>query len=387
MRNLSFILIIIITFRHTYAQERNSISVKLMITDKSNYANATFNIIASVFAKNADTIYKYKELHHIKTSNGFATLKIGNGTILYGQFDTIQFDKLTHSIKFEIDWLNSGNYEHLNSLNINAVPYALFAKTLATKGITGPKGDTGLYIRHIYRLNDTIVLYFSDGQSVNYHRIKGADGADGESVLLVSYSQDTLFLQTNQQFYKYSKLTGEQGPTGPPAPLGKYKHYVGERYGGGIVFYVYHDSSGEHGLIVSEINLSEATIWSNYSLSFMPDSCQTSWDGHKATDCIISQVGHAISAALICDTSTHNGLTDWYLPSIGEFYLLIKNYFEVETALKNFGLTPLNLEDMSVSYWTSTELTRERAVRQNMFNLGQNSFKSVAMKVRAIRRY
>jgi hypothetical protein len=46
---------------------------------------------------------------------------------------------------------------------------------------------------------------------------------------------------------------GPQGPIGPAGPpcLGDYTHFIGEEFGGGIVFHVYRDAAGhEHGLIV-----------------------------------------------------------------------------------------------------------------------------------------
>jgi hypothetical protein len=54
-------------------------------------------------------------------------------------------------------------------------------------------------------------------------------------------------------------------------------HYVGELYGGGVVFYV--DQTGDHGLICSMIDLSFSQIWSNNIKILIGQTAQSDWNG------------------------------------------------------------------------------------------------------------
>ena len=151
---------------------------------------------------------------------------------------------------------------------------------------------------------------------------------------------------------------------------------------------MYHDSSGEHGLIVSDKNLSDSFIWSNYDVTFMADSFISAWYGKIGSNGMISQIGHQYSAALLCDTSTHNGYNDWYLPSIGELYVLCKNQMHVDETLRKLNAHTLNLFQNSSTgkYWSSTEVDRVYAMAQ-LGSVSSLQHKSITMKVRAIRKF
>ena len=132
---------------------------------------------------------------------------------------------------------------------------------------------------------------------------------------------------------------------------GGFTHYVGELFGGGVVFYVYKDANGqEHGLVVSLNNQGGSVNWSNIDTSTVGEGAQSSWDGASNTNAIIAQAGHTSSAALTCKNYTGGGFTDWYLPAIDELKLLFSNRFNVNKTIGNTG-TPINYD----SYWSSSE--------------------------------
>lgn len=111
-------------------------------------------------------------------------------------------------------------------------------------------------------------------------------------------------------------ITGN-GTNANPYLIGGAIHYIGELYGGGVVFWV--DHTGEHGLIVSMVDLSSDFIWSNISDLFIGTT--NDWDGAGNTTAIIGQAGHTSSAAKLCDDYTNadygtGTYSDWYLPSI-----------------------------------------------------------------------
>jgi hypothetical protein len=163
------------------------------------------------------------------------------------------------------------------------------------------------------------------------------------------------------------------------------KHYIGEYYGGGIVFYVY--DNGYHGLIAAPGNLNggAAIQWSN---------SVGRWTGATGDGLGAGSMNTAlIVAAQLADNPTGNFASracadflwpdlygvligDWYLPSKYELNLLFLQYAVVG------GFTP-------DYYWSSTETSEFHAVAQ-YFGSGQqydDGAKSYPCKVRAIRAF
>jgi hypothetical protein len=171
---------------------------------------------------------------------------------------------------------------------------------------------------------------------------------------------------------------------------GSSSHYVGELYGGGVVFWV--DQTGQHGLIVSMIDLSIAQAWSNVSSTSIGPAAQSDWDGLSNSNAIIGQATHTDSAAKLCldytnvDYSTGT-YSDWYLPSIAELNHLWNNFYEVQKTLTNNGnasTTPL----VKGFYWSSSEYN---FINAWYFNYGYGSmiynYKTNTYYVRAVRAF
>jgi hypothetical protein len=133
-----------------------------------------------------------------------------------------------------------------------------------------------------------------------------------------------------------------------------FSHYIGEYFGGGVIFHLWKDSLGvEHGLVVDKTDLSTGSNWSNITTTLVGISAQSSWDGLSNSNAIVAQVGHTNSAAALCLNSTNGGQSDWYLPSIDELLILWNNRFIVNKRLATISgsstMPPL------ANYWSSTE--------------------------------
>lgn len=167
---------------------------------------------------------------------------------------------------------------------------------------------------------------------------------------------------------------------------GGFTHFVGEQYGGGVVFHVFKDAAGiEHGLVVSLTDQSASATWSNVTGSLVGVSAQSSWDGLSNSTAIIGQPAHASSAAKQCLDLVSGGQSDWYLPSRDELTTLYNAQFNVNRALSAIsGATQLS----EVYYWSSTEYVAASAWAIT-FNSGTTSIgaKGVANYVRAIRTF
>lgn len=134
---------------------------------------------------------------------------------------------------------------------------------------------------------------------------------------------------------------------------GGFTHYIGEAFGGGVIFHLWKDAQGvEHGLIVDKTDLSTGQAWSNISQTLIGATAQSSWDGLSNSNAIVGQAGHTNSAAALCLNSTNGGQSDWYLPSEQELNMLSSNYYTVARSLTQIsGATQLQ----NATYWSSTE--------------------------------
>ena len=171
-------------------------------------------------------------------------------------------------------------------------------------------------------------------------------------------------------------------------------HYVGESYGGGIVFYV--SDNGKHGLIAATSDQIINTRWYGGSYTNTRARADGVGAGFKNTSIIISVQSGTYSpaydgasfAAAVCNeyAVTKDGVTygDWYLPSKHELNLLF-----LQRALVG------NFPNVSGSYWSSTEYFRSDLVDSYKLAWYQNFItgtqayldKKVTWSVRAIRAF
>ena len=134
---------------------------------------------------------------------------------------------------------------------------------------------------------------------------------------------------------------------------GNFTHYIGEQYGGGVIFHLWKDTTGaEHGLIVAITDQSMSKAWSNLTSTLIGPSAQSLWDGLSNSNAIVAQAGHSSSAAKLCLDLVSGGQSDWYLPSIQELNMLSNNYYTVARVLSQIsGATQLSCN----YYWSSSE--------------------------------
>ena len=180
--------------------------------------------------------------------------------------------------------------------------------------------------------------------------------------------------------------TGPQGATGLAGPIGATGgypvHYIGENYGGGIVFYVY--DGGQHGLIASTADQSNGIRWYGGTIVNTCAYGDGVGAGLKNTAIIIAIHGPVnrntfIFAARLCNeySVTVDGTKygDWYLPSKYELNLLYLQKAVVGGFVSN-------------GYWSSTETDATYAWLQ-FFNDGISfpNDKDAAFNVRAIRAF
>ena len=166
-----------------------------------------------------------------------------------------------------------------------------------------------------------------------------------------------------------------------------FTRYIGEQFGGGVIFHLWLDSLGvEHGLIVDIVDLALSQVWSNVNSILIGPSAQSSWDGLSNSNAIVNQAGHTNSAAALCLNSNNSGQNDWYLPALDELILLSRNRFDVNKTLSTIpGSSTLRID---ADYWSSTEVDVNRARVYFLTGLSNQSFpKANTESVRAIRAF
>lgn len=160
-------------------------------------------------------------------------------------------------------------------------------------------------------------------------------------------------------------------------------HYIGESYGGGIVFYVY--DNGQHGLIAATADNGTTVKWSNgiYRITGSTgDGIITGADNTAliiATQLADNPTGNFAAKSCAAYSVTAGGQTysDWYLPSKHELMLLINQQFVVggiSTAVKTYSSST---EFNDVSIWTEESITGTIS----------NTSKSTILYIRAVRAF
>ena len=158
------------------------------------------------------------------------------------------------------------------------------------------------------------------------------------------------------------------------AASGAAAHFIGESYGGGIVFYVY--DNGQNGLIAATADQSTGIQWWNGTFILCnPGRNDGVPIGRINTDSIISKQGQGNYAATICAQYLGGGFGDWYLPSKYELNLL---YLQKDL-VGGFAVA---------NYLSSTEIDISSACVQD-FSFGSDSpgSKACLFYVRAIRAF
>lgn len=386
-----------------FAQVPQKMSYQAVIRDAGNalITSHAVGMRISILQGSVSGTVVYTETQATSTNaNGLVSIEIGGGA----GFDAIDWTNGLYFIKTETDPTGGTNYTAIvGTSQLLSVPYALHSKTVSTYSETDPKVKA---INGIVKSNGTIISAATAG--TDYLT------PTGTAALLTNFpilNQSTTGSAAYFTGGLFGEVTGTQGATvvSNTAVIGKILtgyvsgagtitatdnilqaiqklngnnlvHYIGESYGGGIVFYVY--DNGQHGLIAATADQRSGIRWYGGSNTNTRARADGVGAGLKNTAIIIANQGPVDGnalAATICNeySVTFKGVTygDWYLPSKIELNLLYLQKSVVGGFANNI-------------YWSSTEYDNNYAWFQFFFNGDQyQGSKNLTDGVRAIRAF
>jgi hypothetical protein len=339
---LSFVAIVTISLS-SYGQAPEGFKYQAVVRDAGNIIlnNQSVGMRMTIHQGTISGTIVYQETF-VPTTNGYGlvNLEIGSGTVISGDFTTIDWSAGPYFIGTAIDVTGGTSYLVMGTSQLMSVPFALHANTaenVLNDNVVDADNDPN------NEMNTAVVLNGTD-----------LEVTDGNGTLVTD-------LSSLQNVCELS---------------------IGDTYQGGIIFYV--DASGCHGLICTATDLATSGNWSNdYQLiNAVRDGL---YAGKFNTERIINNQFTGIYAAQICANYQGDNFGDWYLPSKYELNLMYLNIGKGNFyGLGNVGGFADNF------YWSSTESTNSTAAWMQDFNFGfpnENGKLNGAVYIRAVRAF
>jgi len=142
-------LFLVLSFLFTiniFAQTPEKLSYQAVVRDNSDniMSSQSIGMQLSILEGGANGNAIYVETQTPTTNiNGLISLEIGTGSIVSGDFASIDWANSTYFIKTEFDVNGGSNYTITGTSQLLSVPYALYAKTSGSS-TPGPQGPAGL---------------------------------------------------------------------------------------------------------------------------------------------------------------------------------------------------------------------------------------------------
>jgi hypothetical protein len=394
---LLFLYLLQITFIHAQTPP-NAFNYSAVARNAAGQpiANSTIGIQISILKTSTVGTTVYRENHAVNTDAfGLFNLVIGAGSIQTGSMATINWGNDNYYLKVGMDATGGTNFLTMGTTQLLSVPYALYAKSAGTVTNSNDNDTSATNELQVISLkNDTIFL--TNGGFVKLPKVN--DTSATNELQALSIKNDTIFI-SNGGFVKLptkitinsvsssgDTLSLSNGQIFKATAKGAFTHYIGEEFGGGVIFHLWKDNAGvEHGLIVDKTDLSTAQAWSNIDQTLIGPAALSIWDGLSNSNAVIGQAGHTSSAAALCLNSTNGGQNDWYLPSVQELNMLWNNYYTVARSLTQIsGATQLQ----PTYYWSSTESAYGSAWSfLFFFGYANHGLKDATRYVRAVRAF
>ncbi len=142
MKKLVTLIAVILVAVNVFAQSPEKMSYQAVVRNASNglISNTTIGMKISILQNSTSGTEVYAETQtSVTDANGLATLEIGTGSIISGEFSTINWSAGPYFIKTETDPSGGTTYTITGTSQLMSVPYALHAKTVSSFNEEDPK--------------------------------------------------------------------------------------------------------------------------------------------------------------------------------------------------------------------------------------------------------
>jgi hypothetical protein len=133
MKNIIILYLLMLVSTRLVSQVPEKISYQAVVRDANNnlLTSTTIGMKISVLSGTATGTAVYVEVQKPTTNiNGLVSIEVGSGTVLSGNFTTIDWAKGPYFIKTEIDPLGGVNYTISGTSQFITVPYAMYANSV-----------------------------------------------------------------------------------------------------------------------------------------------------------------------------------------------------------------------------------------------------------------
>ena len=191
MKKIITICAAILLTANMFAQSPNKMSYQAVIRNASNalVTNQAIGMRISILQNSPSGTAVYVETQTPTTNtNGLASIEIGGGTIVSGNFASINWANGPYFVKTETDPSGGNNYTITGTSQLLSVPYAFYSQTT---------GDTTLWRKNgndIYTLKNVGIGKINDGTStldIGGRYIQIAKDSSGESGLVKNIPLNT----------------------------------------------------------------------------------------------------------------------------------------------------------------------------------------------------
>lgn len=140
---LSGLAALLLLLNLAVAQSPEALKYQAVVRDANNAPLAwqSVTVRISILESSPTGTASYQETHSATTTElGLISLNIGEGSVLYGSFDAIDWGSYEHFLQVEVDQYGGTNYELLGTSQLLSVPYALFAKEAGSVDLIAGEG-------------------------------------------------------------------------------------------------------------------------------------------------------------------------------------------------------------------------------------------------------
>jgi len=131
MKKILLPLVLIIVAISSFAQVPQAFKYQTVVRDNTGeiLSNHLVSFQIGIMRDSLLLAPSYYEIHTKQTNElGLVSLEIGNGTVMYGQFDTINWGSKDYHLEIGLDINGGASYTLIGTTQLLAVPYALYSE-------------------------------------------------------------------------------------------------------------------------------------------------------------------------------------------------------------------------------------------------------------------